>query len=183
MFRDPRAAFGTIITRGQSRDGLVAMLVLGVLHAGFSLALHLAGHTPKMGIPGLGRENHYLFQSIFIIPLYFVLFWIGGRVAHATARRLSGTGSREASLAMFGIAYAVPMIFLFIIPDILVFLLWGFGAIAKAMRYYAPLAAITCVGLGTVGFSRAHELAPGRAALAVFVAFVVQAAVGGIFLR
>lgn len=183
MLRNPRVAFGNIITRGQSRDGLVAMLMLGVLHAGFSLALHLAGHSPKMGIPALGRENHYLFQSIFIIPLYLVLFWIGGRVAHAISRRLSGTGSREVSLAIFGIAYAVPMLCLFIIPDILVFLIWGFAAIGKAMRWYAPLAAITCVWLGTVGFSRAHKLGPGRAALAVFVGFVCQAVVGGVFLR
>jgi hypothetical protein len=145
--------------------------------------LHLAGHAPRAGIPGLGREGHYLRQALFVVPLYIVLFWLGGLVAHAVARRFSGLGSRDASLAIFGVAYAVPMTVLFLIPDVAVFLTLGFGAMGKAMRWYAPVAALACVWLGAVGLSRAHNIGTGRAALASLAGFVVQALVGGFFLR
>ncbi len=183
IFRNPRAALADIAERGEMRDGLRAMLVLGVVHAFFSLTLHLAGHAPRMGIPGFGRENHYLWQAIFVVPLYFALFWIGGLVAHGVARRFSGSGTRDASLAVFGVAYAVPMIVLFLVPDIIVFEVFGFAAIGKAMRWYAPVAAISCVWLGAVGFSRAHEISAGRASLAAIAGFFAQAIVGGAFLR
>lgn len=183
VFLHPRAAIADIAARGQVRDGIAAMLVLGVLHAGFSLALYLAGHAPKIGTLGFDRGNHYLVQAVFVLPLYTVLSWIGGRIAHAIALRLLGSGSREASLAVFGVAYALPMIVFFLIPDIFVFGLFGFAAIGKAMRWYAPIAAITCVWLGAVGFSRAHNLTMGRAALAVFIGFVAQVMLGGAFLR
>jgi len=183
VFRSPRSALADIAARGDMRDGLTSILFLGVVHAGFSLLLHLAGHAPRMGIPGFGRENHYLWQAIFVIPLYVALFWIGGLVAHGAARRLSGSASRDASLAVFGVAYAIPMITLFLIPDIVVFLAIGFAAIGKAMRWYAPIAAITCIWLGAAGLSRAHNIGTGRAAFAAFAGFVAQAIVGGLFLR
>ena len=183
ILRGPRSAMTGVAARGDAREGQAAMLVLGAVHAFFSLLLHLAGHFPRMGIFGLARQDHYLYQALFVIPLYFVLYWIGGFVAHATACRLSGSGSRQASLAVFGVAYAVPMIVLFLIPDIAVFLTLGFEAIGKAMRWYAPVAAIACVSLGAVGLSRLHGIKTGRAAAAAFAGFVAQALVGGFFLR
>lgn len=159
------------------------MLILGIIHAGFSLQLYLAGHSPRMGIPGLTRENHYLLQAIFIIPLYFFLFWMGGRIAHVIACRLSGSGSRHASLAVFGVAYAIPMTVLFLVPDVAVFLMLGFGAIGKAMRWYAPIAALACVWLAAMGLSRLHGIGAGRATIAALAGFVAQALVGGFFLR
>ncbi len=183
VLRSPRSAMVDVASRGQLREGQAAMFVLGAVHAGFSLLLHFAGHAPRMGIPGLARENHYLFQAIFVIPLYFVLFWMGGFVAHVTARRLSGSASRDASLAVFGIAYAIPMTLLFLVPDVAVFLTLGFGALGKAMRFYAPIAAITCVWLGAVGLSRVHSIGTGRATVAALAGFFAQALVGGFFLR
>lgn len=183
VLRSPRRAFADVAIRGDKREGSRSMLVLGIFHAGFSLLLHLSGHTPKVGIPGIGRENHYQYQAIFLIPLYLMLFWIGGLVAHGMARRFSGSGSRDASLAVFGLAYAMPMLALFILPDIVVFLAFGFAAIGKAMRWYAPLAALACVWLGALGLSRAHSIGVGKAGIAALLGFVAQAVVGGVFLR
>ena len=183
VFHSPRAALADIADRGARRDGFVAMLVLGAVHAGFSLILHLAGYAPRMGIPGFGRENHYLWQAFFVFPLYLALFWVGGLVTHGVARGFSGSGSRDASFAVFGVAYAAPMIMLFLVPDILVFEIFGFNAIGKAMRWYAPVAAIACVWLGALGLSRAHKISAGRASLAAIAGFLAQAIVGGAFLR
>jgi hypothetical protein len=186
VLRSPRSAMEGVANRADLREGRAVMLVLGAVHAGFSLLLHLAGHAPRAGIPGLGPEGHYLRQAIFVAPLYLVLFWIGGLVAFAAARRFSGavgSGSRDGSLAVFGVAYGVPMTLLFLVPDVAVFLTLGFGAIGKAMRWYAPVAALACVWLGAAGLSRLHHIGMGRAALAAFAGFLTQAVVGGFFLR
>lgn len=183
VVRNPRVARADVATRADVREGRGAMLVLGVVHAGFSLLLHLAGHAPRMGIPKLGRESHYLWQAIFVVPLYLLLYWIGGLAAHFVARRLSGSGSRDASIAVFGVAYAVPMTLVFLVPDVVVFFTLGFAAIGKAMRFYAPLMVLGCSWLAAVGLSRAHRMGTGRAAIAAFSGFVAQALVGGVFLR
>jgi hypothetical protein len=172
-----------IAARGRAREGLWPMLALGALHAAFSLLLWLGGHAPRVGIPGFGRQAHYLLQAAFALPLYGFLFWLGGSVAHGLARRAGGQGSRGATLSVFGVAYAVPMIGLFIVPDVVVYLAFGFGAIGKAMRFYAPAAAIGCLVLGAWGLAEAHRIGRWRAAGVALGAFVVQAAVGGVVLR
>ncbi len=175
-----------VAARADVREGRAAMILLGALHGAFSFFLHLSGHAPRRGIPGLGSHGHYLWQAIFAVPLYLALWWIGGLVAFAVARRVAGAGgqgSRRASLAVFGVAYAVPMTLLFIVPDVIVFLAFGFGAIGKAMRYYVPLAAVACVALGAMGLSRVHNLRTRTAVLAAFAGFLAQAALGGVFLR
>jgi hypothetical protein len=179
----PHVAMTDLARRGRAREGLGPMLVLGALHAAFSLLLWRAGHAPRVGIPGLGRESHYLFQAAFAVPLYGFLFWLGGSVAHGLARLLGGKGSRDATLAVFGVAYAAPMIALFIVPDVVVYLALGFGAIGKAMRFYAPVAALGCLLLGAWGLAEVHGIGRLRAAGVALGAFLVQAAVGGVVLR
>ena len=175
-----------VATRAKTREGRAAMLVLGVAHGAFSLLLYLSGHAPRFGVPGLARSHHYLLQAFFAVPLFLLLWWVGGSVAHAVARRVAppgGEDKRAASLAVFGVAYAVPMTLLFIVPDIAVHLAFGFSAIGKAMRYYAPLAALGCLALGTMGFSRAHHLSTRAALLSAFAGFLVQGILGSFFLR
>jgi len=182
LLRRPRATIEGVASRGDPREGRAAILVLGLVHAAFSLTLFFAGHAPRFGIPGLGRENHYLVQALFIVPLYLALSALGGLVALRLAGA-EGQGSRDASIAVFRVAYAAPMLFFFLVPDLVVYVALGFGAIGKAMRYYAPLAALACVALGALGFSRVHGLRASRAALAVLAGFAAQALVGGAFLR
>lgn len=179
----PRSAMAAVAARADTREGLRPMLLLGVLHAAFSLLLFLAGHAPKMGIPGLPRETHYLIQAVFLVPLYLVLWQIGARVAHALARLSNTPERRPAALAVFGVAYAAPMILLFLVPDILVFALLGFDRIGKLMRYYAPLAAASSVTLGALGLRSAFSIGNGRAFFASLAGFLAQAVVGGVFLR
>ncbi|MDI1432908.1 YIP1 family protein [Polyangium sorediatum] len=187
VLHGPRAAMAGVAARADPREGRAAMLVLGTLHGAFSLLLYVSGYAPRFGVPGLGRDSHYLLQAILAVPLYLVLWRIGGGVAHAVARRGAapgGEGSRKgASLAVFGVSYAVPMTLFFIVPDIAVYLALGFTAIGKAMRYYAPLAAAACLVLGTMGFSRAHPLRTRTAFLAALAGFVTQALLGALFLR
>jgi hypothetical protein len=75
------------------------------------------------------------------------------------------------------------MLFLFLVPDVVVYLVAGHGALAKAMRFYAPVAPLTCIALASIGLRAAHGLRVGVAIGVTLVASLVQAAMGGILLR
>jgi hypothetical protein len=181
--RSPRATLARVASRASARDGLLPVLVLGALYAGFSLLLHLGGHAPSVTLVPIPRERYYLWQSVFIAPLFIALWLIYGGVAHGLSRLAGGRGAPGSTLAVIGLGYAVPLALLFVVPDLAVYLVAGHGALGKAMRIYAPLAAIGCVLLCAVGLRTAHGIARGRAAAISLVGLLAQAAAGGILLR
>jgi hypothetical protein len=181
--RSPRAALARAALRASPRDGLLPVLVLGALYAGFSLLLHLDGHAPSVTLVPIPRERYYLWQSAFIAPLFVALWLIYSGVAHGLCRLAGGRGAQGSTLAVIGLGYAVPLALLFVAPDLLVYLAFGHGALGKAMRFYAPLAAIGCVLLCALGLRAAHGVALGRAVAISFVGLLAQAAAGGLLLR
>jgi hypothetical protein len=181
--RSPRAALARAARRASPRDGLLPVLVLGALYAGFSLLLHLGGHAPSVTLVPILRERYYLWQSAFIVPLFVALWLIYSGVAHGLSRLAGGRGAGGSTLAVIGLGYAVPLALLFVVPDVLVYLALGHGALGKGMRIYAPLAAIGCVLLCAVGLRTAHGIARGRAVLISLAGLIAQAAVGGVLLR
>ena len=183
LLRRPRATLVQVARRGALRDGLAPVLCLGALYAGFALLLHLGGHAPSVTLVPIPRERYYLWQSAFVAPLFVALWLVYGGVAHGLARLSGGKGAPGATLAVIGIGYAIPLTLLFVVPDLLVYLVAGHGALGKAMRVYAPLAVIGCVALSAAGLREAHGLARARAAAIALAGFVAQAAVGGILLR
>lgn len=183
LVRSPRAALASMARRGSPWAGLAPVLALGALYAGFSLLLHEGGHAPRVTLVPIPKERYYLWQALFIVPLFVLLWLIYGLVAHGLARLAGGRGSLGASLAVLGAGYAVPLACLFVVPDLLVYLAFGHGALAPAMRVYAPLAMIGCVALSALGLMQAHRLGRGRAVAIALVGLVVQGALGGVLLR
>lgn len=178
-----RATLAHLARRGAPRDGLLPVLALGALHASFALLLHLGGHAPSVTLVPIPRERYYLWQSAFVAPLYVALWLIDAAVAHGLSRKAGGRGSFGATLAVVGVGYAAPLALLFVVPDLVVYLSAGHAALGKAMRYYAPLAAIGCAALSALGLREAHGLSGGRAAAIAVAGLVAQAAVGGVLLR
>ncbi len=183
LLKRPRATLAQVARRGAPRDGLAPVLGLGALYAGFALLLHLGGHAPSVTLVPIPRERYYLWQAAFVAPLFVALWLVYGAVAHGLGRLAGGKGAPGATLAVIGIGYAIPLALLFVIPDLLVYLVAGHGALARAMRVYAPLAVIACVALCAAGLREAHGLSRGRAAAIALVGFIAQAAVGGVLLR
>lgn len=181
--KGPRAAIARVAMRASPRDGLLPVLVLGALYAGFSLLLHLGGHAPSVTLVPIPRARYYLWQSAFIAPLFVALWLIYSGVAHELCRIAGGRGAFRSTLAVIGLGYAVPLALLFVVPDLLVYLVFGHGALGKAMRLYAPLSAAGCVLLCALGLRAAHGVTLGRAAGISLAGFIVQAAAGGILLR
>ncbi len=163
--RDPRpgAALGT-------------GLLLGAIWAGFMSWLAAEGHRPSMtrGLP-MPADQYYAVAAVYLTPLMVALTALTAGIAHGLARALGGQGSWPSTLSTVGLAYAVPLLTLYLIPDVVVYAVAGHGALALVVRFGLPLA-VAVVTLRVVQALRvAHGLGRGRALAAALVAGVVQA--------
>ena len=163
------------------RESIVALGALGAAYAAFSFLLHRAGISPRAVWLPIDPARYYLAQTVFVGPLFFILTALYVYLV----RLLAGGGRISFGVAFDRIApaYAWPVLFLFVVPDLSVFLAAGHGALAKAMRFYGPLAPIVVVALTTGRARSLFDCGAGRAAGAALVALIVQGAVGALALR
>lgn len=164
------------------RAGAGGALALGAGWAAFSLWLHVDGRAPSMTLVPIPAERYYLAQALFAIPLWVVLWAVAGHVSGIAAIAMGGT-RRSWPGAVMGYALASPMLALFLVPDVLVYLIAGHDALGAAMRYYAPLGPLAAWALASLGIERRFEISRGRAILAAFVGLLAQALAGAPVLR
>jgi hypothetical protein len=145
--------------------------------------LALEGHAPSVTLVPIPRESYYAAQALFVVPVVLAQYAVLGSVAHAMARALGGSGQRRATFAWLGPAFALPILLVLVIPDVLVLATAGFDALAALVRVTVPLLALTTWVTATVAVRRACSLSLGRAALAALVGLIAQAALGAPLLR
>lgn len=162
----------------------LGVLLLGLSYAAFSAALAIAGAAPKRVFLPIAVESYYAAQAVFVGPLFAGLIALYTKITMAILGRkdVPSVPFSDAYVAL-GNAYAWPLLALFVVPDALVFALWGFGSIAKAMRFYAPVALVVILVLSTLRARALYGTSIARALGAVFVGLVVQAMLGGLVLR
>ncbi|MBL9024405.1 MAG: hypothetical protein JNL21_19575 [Myxococcales bacterium] len=164
------------------REPVVAIVALGAAYAAFSFLLHRAGVSPRAVWLPIDPARYYLAQTFFVAPLFLILTALYVYLV----RLLAGGGRRvsfRASFERLASAYAWPILLLFVVPDVSVFLAAGHAALAKAMRFYGPLAPIAIVVLTTLRARSLFGCGAARAAAASFVALIAQGVVGAVALR
>jgi hypothetical protein len=166
--------------RGDKRHWL---LVGGLCWAGLCLLLAAGGHAPSRVFLPIPREHYYLWQAAFVTPLLFLLWWVASRISHAAARGLGGVGSQKDSAQALALALAVPIVVGLVMPDLVVYLVFGFPALARLIPWTAPLSALVTIALAAWALARSHRLATGRALAAALAGVLVQALLGAPALR
>ncbi len=159
-----------------------AVLTLGVLWAAFSLVLYLRGHAPSFVLLPIPRPAYYLWQSLFVVPVTLASWWVLGSVAAWVAGAARGP-ARDGVIAVLGVAYAAPLVFGFLAVDVVLFAAFGFEAMGRAIRFYAPLAPLWGLWVGTLAVRRRLSVSTARAWLGCAVGFVAMAPLGAVFLR
>lgn len=144
--------------------GRLELLMTAVVWAGFCLVLAHAGHDPW-----------YRLQAA-LLP-----FWLVGagelyaRLAGVIARRLGSEVDRGVSLRR---SLAWPILLGFVLPDIIVYTVWGFDALFPAMLVYGGLTVLVSLGWGVwamrLGVRGALAVVPAWFAQAVFCALVLR---------
>jgi hypothetical protein len=165
------------------RSAIAIVLVAGAIWACLCLILYRAGHAPSRTLVPIARADYYLYQACFVVPLLLAQWCLASAVARRIARALGGSGEARQLTDQIAPALALPLILLFLAPDLLTYAWLGFSALAKLVRITAPLSFLGSVWLGTRAVRRTQGLRGGRALLAAFLAVLAQSLVGGVLLR
>jgi hypothetical protein len=100
------------------RYGVGGCLVMGVLYTITVLVGYLHGFgavwEPWLPIPA---EEYYLWETFFIIPVYFLVFATAAGVMQLLARGLGGAGSFEDTFAVVALGSIVPTVVLMWLPE------------------------------------------------------------------
>jgi hypothetical protein len=155
----------------------------GAVWALFCWWLARAGHAPSRTLVPIPREHYYFAQAGFIVPLLLLQWALLSIVSTRVSRALGGSASVAASAAALASALYAPLIGLFLLPDLLVYVCFGFTALAKLFRFTAPLSFAATLYLATRQLARVQQLTTSRALLAALAGVFVQAFVGGLLLR
>lgn len=162
---------------------VAAVCVTGGAWAALCLLLWSGGHAPSATLVPLPAADYYLWQAVFVTPLLVVQWVLLSVTAHVVARALGGTGRLRTTTVGLAFTFALPLLALFIVADLLTYLVAGFGALAVGSRIYGT-ATIVAVLLASSSLLRTvHRLSVPRATAAAFVGLVLQAAVGSPLLR
>jgi hypothetical protein len=163
------------------RRAIASVVALGAAHALLSALLGLQGIAARAVLLPIAIDRYYLAQAVFVGPLDALLAWLFAR----TALRLAGLGevARRDTLPQLVTVYASCLLALFVVPDLVVYLVAGHGALARAMRFYAPLVPLAMVAATTWTLRRRYDVGVARAASASLVGLVLQALVGAVVLR
>jgi hypothetical protein len=176
----PQSAMDAVANQPLPREGVMAVSFVPFVWSMFCLLLFAGGHAPSFALVPVPRESYYLAQAVFVFPVTLGLWWLMGVVV---TRIVGGPSHSEVVFSLVGYAYAAPMLFAFLLVDVVIYGVSGFEALGRYIRFYAPVAPLWSLALATVGLRRAVGATWGRALLASMAALAVQAIVGGLVLR
>lgn len=155
----------------------------GLLWAALSVALHAGGHAPSATLVPIPREQYYLWQAFFVTPLVVAQWLVLSATAQGVARALGGRGEWGTTARGLAVAFALPLLVLFVLPDLLVYAIAGFDALASGMRIYGPAAAFVVLVGSTRVVGHVHDVSLPRAFVAALAGLVLQAVVAAPLLR
>jgi hypothetical protein len=175
--------FARLAAARDARLGAVAVAAASGLWALFCLLLARAGHAPSRVLVPLPRESYYLAQALFVLPLMLLSWLLCALVAVWVGRALGGSGRFRAALNTLGLSLALPLMALFLLPDMLAYAAFGFSALGPLVRVTAPLSFVATLALAALAMHVSHALPRGRAFAAGAAGVFAQAALGGLLLR
>ena len=107
-FYSPKSLYGEM-SKGRHYNSWLCVLIYCLAYVLGSLWLYFNGFTPF--VPAwikLPEDIYYLVQSIFIIPLVFLMWILGTGVLHILSRLFGGRGKFDVLFRMTGYALWAP---------------------------------------------------------------------------
>lgn len=163
--------------------GAAAVVLAGSIWAVLCLVLARDGHAPSVTLVPIPRERYYLAQAAFVVPVLLAQWVLCASIATRSARALGGAGPFSATAGGLGVALALPLAALFLIPDLIAYTAFGFSALGALVRVTAPLSFVATLALATGVVRRVHALPAAKALVASAAGVLGQAVLGAVLLR
>ena len=165
-------------------QALPPLAALWLLFGGLDLWLGLDGHRPTFTGNGIPPEHYYMIQAAFLGPVLTLGCAVWAAVSRLVALRLGASCvGGEALFVRFAWVFGVTVSVAYVVPDLIAYGGWGFGALAPTARVAAPICLVGLLvwsskeldALGGVGMWRAGVASwVGLMALTCVVALVVR---------
>ena len=180
----PKETFDRMATTPAKWTGLVAVTTMGVMYTVLMWVLATSKSMPSY-TRGLITEPavYYKTAALYIFPLLVFLWFLFTATAHGVAKSLGGKASFETSMGALGVAYSVPILLFFVIPDLLLMAVGGHELLTASVRYTASLTGLSLFLLSVFAVRGIHKVSMGKSIIAVVVALVVHAPLAGWLIR
>lgn len=162
---------------------MLSLVALGIAWSFLSFLLWRDGAPARAVIIPIDPRAYYGAQALFVGPWLALLGTMFATVAGGMARAWGGTASLRATWSALVPIWALSLLALFVVPDLVVVLALGREQLPRAMRFYAPLAPLVIATLATRRLRALHAIPVGRALVAVVLGLIIQASIGAILLR
>ena len=180
----PTQFFERVQQRPSWANGIGAALLLGLVYSLFMSLLASGGHQPasNQGLPFDGSQ-YYSIARWYVPILFPVLALIVSGICHGWARLNAKGHPFGLSVHIFGCAYAAPILVLYVIPDLIIFLVLGHEALSLYGLIYAPFAVVIVVVRVYQGLVKGLGCTRQTARFVTFLAGVMQAFPASFLLR
>lgn len=179
----PRSTLRMLVRDSSARPGAAAIAVLALAWSGLLFALWQGGHAPSFTLLPIAGDNYYAVQAVLMMPLLTGLWWVHSTLAHRMCLRAGGSGAASGVRTALGFAYAAPMLFTHVLPELIAYAFGGFALMAQVGRVSLGLASLWVWALSAGALRVAHGVSAPVAIGASFVGLLVQALLGSPFIR
>jgi hypothetical protein len=183
MVLRPASTLRVLGAQTKARPGASAVALLGIFWTGLAVLLWIDHHEPAHVLVPIPRSWYYLCEGLVLTPLLTGLWWLSSELAHRICARAKGEGSEAGTRAALGFAYAVPMLFAHVLPELVAYFVAGFGVLAIVNSITFGIAAIWVWALSAAALRVIHRVSVPIAIGASVVALMAQALVGALLIR
>ena len=184
LFR-PTALVATSRNGRHPFRGIAAALLLGTAYAALYGWLSANGHRPSMtrGLP-ISADAYYGAAALYSAPLVLALMFSVVLTVHGLARTAAKPPIHwHQALHVFGMSYAIPLLTIYLIPDLVTYGAFDFAALAAIIRYTGPLAALWVATVTYKSVRTLYGTSRGRALASTLTAALAQAIPAAVLLR
>lgn len=179
----PGSTLRALSRDSSARSGASAIAVLGIAWSALLVALWSGRHAPSVVLLPIPRDGYYAVQALLMLPVLTGLWWLHSEVAHRICAKARGSGTEAGVRTALGFAYAAPMLFAHVIPELAAYLAGGFDVMAQVGRASLGLASLWVWALSAAALRIAHGVRLPVAIGAAFAGLFVQALAGGLVIR
>lgn len=165
-----------LVAAGGLKFAIASVGALGICHTILLLQLAADGHQPSSAkmLP-TEAGNYYQLAAYYISALYFVLWGIfTGTIRQLIPAEKQRQNSRQL-WTQVGCAYAIPLTMCMIVPEIIVYQLWGHAALKYTFLIGGLITVILQNTLITISVKRLHSVSTTRALGVTLVGYFCQA--------
>jgi hypothetical protein len=140
--RRPGRTFAALAEDDVVWPGAAAVASAALVYSVFVLWMYLAGHEPSFTGNPIPAETYYLWQAI-LLPPWLLLSWaVAATVAYGLSRMFGSESTWTQNASPLGFAFAIPLTWAYLVPEMVVFGLYGHDALTTAMVYTGPIAVL-----------------------------------------